>query len=216
MLYLILLAIVLVLSSGDPAWAGGWLYLAAVVTGNLLTAWTLALGDAELLRERSAAAALLEVKGWDRRLAPLTAFAPLVIALVGGLAVRDRWTPVFTPAAMAAGLALFAAGLVLGLWAMSVNPFYTPVVRIRPAHGHTVVRSGPYRGVRHPGALGAIMADLAVPLILGSPWAYPVAALVVGLVVLRTALEDRDLRAELPGYRAYATRVRWRLLPGAW
>ena len=99
---------------------------------------------------------------------------------------------------------------------MSVNPFYTPVVRIRPAHGHTVVTSGPYRGLTHPGALGAAGADLAVPLVLGSPWAYPVAAVVVGLVVLRTALEDRDLVAELPGYPAYAARVRWRLLPGVW
>ncbi len=216
MLYVLLLAAVLVLSSGDPAWAGGWLYLAAVVTGNLLTAWTLALADPSLLRERSAAAALQEVKAWDRRLAPLAAFAPLAIALVGGLAVRDRWTPVFTPAAMAAGLALFAVGIVLGLWAMSVNPFYTSVVRIRPAHGHTVVTNGPYRGLRHPGALGAIVADLAVPLVLGSPWAYPVAVPVVGLVVLRTALEDRDLRAELPGYPEYAARVRWSLLPGVW
>jgi protein-S-isoprenylcysteine O-methyltransferase Ste14 len=32
----------------------------------------------------------------------------------------------------------------------------------------------------------------------------------------RVVTEDRVLQAELPGYRAYAARVRWRLLPGIW
>jgi protein-S-isoprenylcysteine O-methyltransferase Ste14 len=41
----------------------------------------------------------------------------------------------------------------------------------------------------------------------------PVAA-GVALHVLRTALEDRTLLAELPGYRDYAVRVRYRLVPG--
>ena len=30
------------------------------------------------------------------------------------------------------------------------------------------------------------------------------------------AYEDRTLLAELPGYRAYAARVRYRLIPGIW
>jgi len=32
----------------------------------------------------------------------------------------------------------------------------------------------------------------------------------------RTALEDRMLRRELPGYDAFATRTRWRIVPGVW
>ena len=35
-------------------------------------------------------------------------------------------------------------------------------------------------------------------------------------LVLRTALEDRTLQAELAGYSAYAAKVRFRLLPGIW
>jgi protein-S-isoprenylcysteine O-methyltransferase Ste14 len=35
--------------------------------------------------------------------------------------------------------------------------------------------------------------------------------------LLRRAVnEDRILQADLPGYRDYAGRVRWRLLPGVW
>jgi protein-S-isoprenylcysteine O-methyltransferase Ste14 len=41
-------------------------------------------------------------------------------------------------------------------------------------------------------------------------------ALGVPLLLWRTILEDRTLRAELPGYAEYAQQVRWRLLPGVW
>lgn len=34
--------------------------------------------------------------------------------------------------------------------------------------------------------------------------------------LVRTALEDRVLILELPGYAEYARRVRSRLLPGVW
>jgi protein-S-isoprenylcysteine O-methyltransferase Ste14 len=33
---------------------------------------------------------------------------------------------------------------------------------------------------------------------------------------VRTALEDRALQRELDGYREYARRVHYRLLPGVW
>jgi protein-S-isoprenylcysteine O-methyltransferase Ste14 len=34
--------------------------------------------------------------------------------------------------------------------------------------------------------------------------------------VVRTALEDRTLHEELPGYDEYAERTQYRLLPGVW
>jgi protein-S-isoprenylcysteine O-methyltransferase Ste14 len=43
----------------------------------------------------------------------------------------------------------------------------------------------------------------------------PAAALLV-LLVVRTVLEDRTLLRDLPGYREYAERVRFRLVPGLW
>jgi protein-S-isoprenylcysteine O-methyltransferase Ste14 len=90
------------------------------------------------------------------------------------------------------------------------------VVRIQTDRGQTVVSDGPYRYVRHPGYASSLLAMLAIPLALGSWWALIPAALVGALYVLRTALEDRTLQAELPGYRDYAEHVRYRLLPGVW
>ena len=70
--------------------------------------------------------------------------------------------------------------------------------------------------MRHPGYIGVIVVHLATPIMLGSLWALIPAGIVACLMVVRTALEDRTLQDELDGYRAYAKRVRYRLLPGIW
>ncbi len=58
--------------------------------------------------------------------------------------------------------------------------------------------------------------ELAPPLLLGSWWAFVPAVVTLAALFLRTALEDRTLRRELPGYAQYAARVRYRLIPEFW
>ena len=98
----------------------------------------------------------------------------------------------------------------------AANAFFAEGVRIQEERGHTVATRGPYCWVRHPGYVGAIMGMAASPFLLGSWWAMIPAALAMAGYILRTALEDRTLLAELPGYREYAQRTRYRLLPGVW
>ena len=89
-------------------------------------------------------------------------------------------------------------------------------MRIQSERGHTVCTTGPYGFVRHPGYVGFIVGSLAAALLLGSLWALVPAAFAGVLIVLRTAVEDRTLRAGLAGYADYARDVRYRLLPGIW
>ena len=116
------------------------------------------------------------------------------------------------PAVLAA--ALLAAAFVT--WAMTVNKFFSAVVRIQADRGHVVVSAGPYQLVRHPGYAGSIVATLAIPIMLGSLWGLVPAALTTLAIVVRTGREDRMLRRELRGYQAYAARTRFRLAPGIW
>jgi protein-S-isoprenylcysteine O-methyltransferase Ste14 len=51
---------------------------------------------------------------------------------------------------------------------------------------------------------------------LASWWSLALSSLSAFLFILRTALEDRTLQAELPGYSDYARQVRFRLIPGIW
>ena len=100
--------------------------------------------------------------------------------------------------------------------ALSVNRHFEPTVRILTDRGHTVIDKGPYAIVRHPGYLTAAPLRLGIPLALGSYWALIPAVISYLLLVVRTVLEDRTLQDELPGYKEYAQRVRYRLVAGIW
>ena len=144
---------------------------------------------------------------------PLTIAQPAIAALD---AVRYRWSsmPFWT---VYAGLALFVAAIFFVASPMAVNPWTEATVRIQADRGQQVVRAGPYRFVRHPMYVGVILMGFSIAMMLGSMWALPLGAVIAALMVVRTALEDRTLRRELPGYEEYATTVtRWRLLPGIW
>ena len=54
------------------------------------------------------------------------------------------------------------------------------------------------------------------PVAHPSPLRMASAALIAATLTLRTALEDRTLQEELPGYREYAQQTRYRLVPGVW
>ena len=61
-----------------------------------------------------------------------------------------------------------------------------------------------------------ILFEPAMSILLASWSAIIAGGLCSILLILRTALEDRTLQAELPGYVDYAHQVRYRLLPGIW
>jgi protein-S-isoprenylcysteine O-methyltransferase Ste14 len=64
--------------------------------------------------------------------------------------------------------------------------------------------------------VGAILMYIGAALIFGSMWALAVGGLIAALFIWRTAMEDRTLRNELPGYEQFAAVTRYRLLPGVW
>jgi len=115
-----------------------------------------------------------------------------------------------------AALVVWLLGDAFSKWAAVSNRFYSRVVRIQRDRGHTVVTDGPYRYMRHPGYAGALVAALATPIVLGSLWALVAAGTLSLLLVIRTALEDKTLREELPDYTEYTQRTRYRLVPGVW
>lgn len=139
----------------------------------------------------------------------------LVTLLVAGLDARFSWSAI-SAAAQGVALVVEMAGPGLSGWAMAVNRFFSRVVRIQADRGQTVVTDGPYRYIRHPGYAGLILHMLGTPILLGSGWALLPAGVMVATMIVRTILEDRMLQAELPGYREYAGRTRWQLIPGVW
>jgi protein-S-isoprenylcysteine O-methyltransferase Ste14 len=207
----------LFVSAGTVHWLRGWIcaisYVATMLTVGVVI-WRLNPG---LFTARAKWRSNRGTKPFDKIILPI--YFPLTIAqpAVAGLdSVRFRWSsmPFWT---LYAGLALFFAGIFLMASTMAVNPWAEATVRIQTDRGQQVVRTGPYRFVRHPMYVGMILMYFSIALMLGSMWALAIGALMAALLVIRTAFEDRTLRRELPGYEEFATTVtRWRLLPGIW
>jgi len=204
-----------------PLLAGHWdlptvWALIGVYVGFLLVAWlTIFRKDPDLLRERQQSGP--GAKRWDRIWLTIYSMFLLSTLVVAILDVgRFHWSDTVPIWLQVAGFVGFAASLTFAGWAMAENTFFSEVVRIQQDRGHRVVATGPYRYVRHPGYLGNIIAWPCTALAIGSWLALLPAAVVVVLYVIRTALEDRTLQAELAGYVEYAQQVRYRLVPGIW
>jgi protein-S-isoprenylcysteine O-methyltransferase Ste14 len=114
------------------------------------------------------------------------------------------------------GYVLFLAGMGILTWAEAVNKFFEVTVRIQTERGHKVIDTGPYAIVRHPGYVGGILFCVGIALCLASLRALIAASIASVLFILRTRWEDQTLQAELPGYKEYTERVRFKLIPGVW
>ena len=208
--FFVLAAVALFASAGTFGIAVFWIYLAilaAIFAASFL--WL----DPDLARER---------------MRPGGKKPPLALQLFSGVMVlhwiiagldrgRFHWSDTLPLWLQALGLLALAGSYAFCIWAMHVNRFFSSVVRIQTDRGQHVVSTGPYAVIRHPGYLAGIVVMLASGIALGS-WiaAAFLAITTLPFLLYRAITEDRILQAELPGYRDYAQRVRWRLIPGLW
>lgn len=207
--------LILFATGWDLGWWQAWVFSALIVAAGFASRLWAEQRHPGLMAERQSFDTAPGVKTWDKVLAPLMALSisfPLVI--VAGLDHRYNWSPAFPIWLNVLGFILIAVGYTFASWALAENRFFSGVVRIQTDRGHVVCDSGPYRIMRHPGYAGNILPLPGIALALGSLWTLIPAAVALIIAVTRTALEDRTLQEELPGYRDYAQRVRYRLFPG--
>jgi protein-S-isoprenylcysteine O-methyltransferase Ste14 len=129
--------------------------------------------------------------------------------------VRFQWSqvPVWL---QIVGIILLVCSFYLLFLTFQENSYLSPVVRIQEERGQTVISTGPYHYVRHPMYAAIVIFMAGTALLLGS-WYGIVLGLILGVILARRAvLEERTLRAELPGYGAYMAQVKYRLIPYVW
>ncbi len=207
-------ASILFLAAGRLDWVWGWVYIGVYLVIAPINALFLLRYSPETIADRADARGM---RDWDKVVGGLFGVMYfIVLLLVAGLDTRygwsgevDLWIHIIGAVGSLLGFALFS-------WAMISNAYFSTVARIQDDRGHTVCTVGPYRYVRHPGYIGGILQSLSNPLMFGSLWSFIPGVLAATLLVLRTLLEDRMLHEELAEYPEYASRVRFRLLPGVW
>ena len=211
----LLIPLILFICGGDHAWWQAWLYSMLILAAGIGGRMWAEQRHPGLTAERQNIESIQNAKAWDKVLAPLMAVSigyPMVI--VAGLDHRYNWSPEFPLWLIVIGFILISLGYAFAAWALAENRFFSSVVRIQLDRGHMVCDSGPYRYVRHPGYAGNILALFGIVLALGSVWTLIPAVVASIIAVIRTVLEDRTLQEELPGYRDYSRRVRYRLITG--
>ena len=202
--------------SGQWDWWQAWAYAITSVLAFVLSRLLVARKHPDLIAERARFMDAKDTKSWDKILAPLLGLGSILILVVAGLEKYYIPSIVSNPTLNLIALAGIILGYGFSSWALIENRFFAGTVRIQTERGHHVVSTGPYRIVRHPGYAGGLFGYLFIPLLLDSLWAWIPSILLAIVMVIRTALEDKTLQAELPGYKEFAGKTKYRLFPGIW
>jgi protein-S-isoprenylcysteine O-methyltransferase Ste14 len=209
-------ALLLFLPAGTFAWPQGWVFLAIFTFCSFTIGLWLQRTDPRLLAARMASPLSPEQRPRDRAI--IAAFMALFVVWVVFMpldAKRFGWSHM--PAWLeAVGAVLVVVSFWGNVGVLRANSFAAVNVLVQAERGQTVISTGPYAVVRHPMYAYALLLLLGIPLLLGSLWGLAWLPLLLALLVARLLGEEALLREGLAGYRDYAGRVRYRLIPGIW
>jgi len=205
-----LLMLLLLLPAGTFDFWQAWVYMALLVTPMVFNIIYLTRRDPGLLERRMN---LREQRDQQRRVIAWSLLYFLLIYVIPGLDRRYGWSQVPWVVTVVADVIILLS-YILFTWVLRENSYASRVVEV--GQEQRVITTGPYALVRHPMYLGVIVLFGLTPLALGSYWGLIPSALLPVLLVGRVRDEEALLLQELPGYREYTEKVRYRLLPGIW
>ena len=211
--YLLLIICVFLLAGHLDYWQG-WLFTSILIA--LVISVSIFFTDKkDLLQERFHPGP--GIKSWDKIFFRIYLLISACIFVISALDTgRFNWSPPLPLFVYIIAYVILLLSIFVIFWAMGVNKFFSSRVRIQTDRGHYVIQNGPYRFVRHPGYLAGIFTLISLPLAFGSLFGLIPACMAIVSLIIRTAMEDKFLRDELPGYSDYARKVRFRLFPSLW
>lgn len=207
---LLLCFLLLFAPAGTWNYPGGWLFCGLLFLPMVLLGLVLYRKAPDLLKKR------LNMKEPEKDQQAVVAFCAILFAicfLAAGLDFRFAWTRVPDWLVLTAALTLLAA---YGLYAevLRENAYLSRTVEIQ--ENQKLIDTGLYGIVRHPMYTATILLSLAIPLVLGSWISFGLMLCYPAIIVRRIHGEEALLKAGLPGYAEYMSRVRWRLIPHLW
>ena len=215
LIWIVAMGALLFVPAGTLHWPAAWVFLGTIAILGVCCGLWLARTDPALLAER-----MHPMMQSGQPLADkifMLAFGVVALSWFLVIGFDERMHASHVPTALQAlGLAMLLGSVGFIMWVMHENSFAAPVVKLQTERGHRVVSTGPYAWVRHPMYSGSVLFFVGAPLLLGSWWGVAMLPLFIALFAIRAGIEERALIAGLPGYADYATRVRYRLLPGLW
>jgi len=196
--------------AGTFAYWQAWAYMGVVLIPMLFVMVYMLRNAPELLARR------LQMRERERTQKGVIGFGILFLFgafFVPGFDRRWGWSTMPWWVVVAADL-LVLLGYAMIFRVFRENQYTSRTVQVE--QGQQVISTGPYAIVRHPMYVGVLVFYLASPIALGSWWAFLPAAVILPILVVRILNEEHVLERDLPGYKEYKQKTRYRLLPGIW
>lgn len=205
--------LILLLPAGTLHYWQAWVFIAVFAVATIVPTVYLSRANPAALQRRMRAGPRAEPRAAQKFIITGSLLGLFVTMVFSALDHRFGWSSV--PAWLSLlGDVLVATGLGIAMLVIVQNSYAGATVTVE--EGQTVVSGGLYTFVRHPMYVGNVIMMIGIPLALGSYWGL--LFVIPGAVVLALRIFDEEklLIHELPGYREYAQRVRYRLVPYVW
>lgn len=215
--YLLIFPALVLLLSGDWAWAEGWIFGIWFMVMCTTVILYLYRNDPSLLTERYKQPGTANQKGWDKYVV-----YGLLIGFVAWIVImpldaeRYGWSPNFPMWLKVLGGAALLLSFYFFFQSYAANTFASPLVRMQTERKQQVISTGVYGFVRHPMYLAGLLLFLGTPLLLGSVYGLIIGLLMIFLLAGRIIGEESMLINELEGYADYKQKVKYRLIPFVW
>ena len=196
--------------AGTWNYPDGWLFMGLLFIPMVIAGFVMLAKSPEFLEKR------LDAKEKRSAQKGVLAYAGLMFIagfVVAGLDFRFGWS-VMPKAVTIVASVLFLGAYLLYAEVMRENAYLSRTIRVE--EGQKVVDTGLYGIVRHPMYMATILLFMAMPVVLGSWYALIIFTFYPVIIVIRLKDEEALLEKELPGYREYQQKVKYRLIPFIW
>ncbi|HEY1869601.1 MAG TPA: isoprenylcysteine carboxylmethyltransferase family protein [Chitinophagaceae bacterium] len=210
---MLVLGMLLFVPAGTIHFWQAWIYLTIFGVSSLLITLFLMKNDTELLKRRLNAGSKAEKERRQKIIQSFAGFSFMGIMLVPGLDRRLGWSSVPLYQEII-GEIFVALGFLIVFFVFKENTYASAT--IETAENQRVISTGPYAVVRHPMYSGALLMLLFTPPALGSYWGLIFVVVMIIVIIGRLLDEEQFLSKNLPGYKEYCQKTRFRLIPKIW
>jgi len=209
-LALIVIGLALFLPAGTLDYWEAWVYICVVFIPALFVVLCFLKNDPEFLMRRMQ---FREKEARQKTIIGLSNIIFMIGFLLPGFDHRFGWSELPFELVIMADVLVFL-GYVLVLLVFKENRYAARVIQVEK--GQTVISTGPYSIIRHPMYIGVMLMLIATPIALGSFWALLPFLLLPIILIYRILNEEEVLLRDLPGYKEYCKKTRYRLIPYIW